>query len=168
MSNPSIAGATPLHSLYADHHGWLLERLRHKLANACDAADLTQDTFMRALVAGGIENIREPRAWLTTIARNLWLAHYRRRSLERAYIDALAALPEAVSPAPEHEALLLEALQEIDAMLDGLPSRVRDAFLMAQLEGLTYAQISEQLGVCERSVKRYVAQAFARCVLLAP
>ena len=168
MSNPSVTGANPLHSLYADHHGWLLERLRRKLANACDAADLTQDTFLRAFIAGDIENIREPRAWLTTIARNLWLAHHRRRSLEQAYYYALAALPEAVSPAPEHLALILESVQEIDAMLDGLPSRVRDAFLMAQLEGLTYAQISTQLGVCERTAKRYVAQAFARCILLAP
>jgi RNA polymerase sigma-70 factor (ECF subfamily) len=168
MSNSSLTGADSLHSLYAHHHGWLLERLRRKLGNACDAADLTQDTFIRAFVAGGIESIREPRAWLTTIARNLLLAHYRRRSLETAYLDALAALPEPSAAAPEHQALILEAVHEIDAMLDGLPTRVRDAFLLAQLEGLTYAQISEQLGVCERSVKRYVAQAFAQCILLAP
>jgi RNA polymerase sigma-70 factor (ECF subfamily) len=168
MSNPSVAGANSLHSLYANHHGWLLDRLHRKLRNACDAADLTQDTFTRAFIAGGIENIREPRAWLTTIARNLLLAHYRRRSLERAYLDVLAALPEPIAPAPEHQALILEAVHEIDAMLDGLPARVRDAFLLAQLEGLTHAQISQQLGVCERSVKRYVAQALAQCILLAP
>ncbi|HMN43782.1 MAG TPA: sigma-70 family RNA polymerase sigma factor [Povalibacter sp.] len=168
MSNPSVTGADSLHSLYASHHGWLLDRLRRKLGNTSDAADLTQDTFIRAFVAGGIENIREPRAWLTTIARNLLLARYRRRSLEQAYLDALATLPEPVAPSPEHQALVIEAINEIDAMLDGLPTRVRDAFLLAQLEGLTYVQISEQLGVCERSVKRYVAQAFAHCILLAP
>lgn len=168
MIPTSFTGAESLSSLYATHHGWLLDRLRRKVGNPFDAADLTQDTFVRAFTAGRIEEVREPRAWLTTIARNLLTARYRRRSLELAYLEALATLPEPVSPSPEHQALILEAIIEIDAMLDGLPARVRHAFLLAQLEGLTYAQIAEQLGVCERSVKRYVAQAFTQCILLAP
>jgi RNA polymerase sigma-70 factor (ECF subfamily) len=62
---------------------------------------------------------------------------------------------------------VLEALREIDAMLDGLPARAREAFLLAQLDGLTYAEVAARLGVSERTVKRYMAEAFARCILLA-
>ncbi|WP_276204144.1 sigma factor, partial [Delftia tsuruhatensis] len=36
-------------TLYSDHHGWLLGWLRKRLGNAFDAADLTQDTYVRLL-----------------------------------------------------------------------------------------------------------------------
>ena len=51
-------------------------------------------------------------------------------------------------------------------MLDGLPPKVRAVFILSQVEGLTYAAIAEQLGMGLRSVKRYMAQAMAECILL--
>jgi len=76
-------------------------------------------------------------------------------------------MPEPLAPSPEQQAIILETLQEIDAMLDGLAPPVRQAFLMAQLEGLGYAEIAMRLGVSERTVKRYMAEAMAHCILLA-
>jgi RNA polymerase sigma factor (sigma-70 family) len=163
-----------LHTLYSDHHGWLQGWLRRKLGNTCDAADLAQDTFVRILTAPdhspekqGEWQLSEPRAYLTLIAKRLMANLFRRRSLEQSYLEALGALPEAHAPSPEQQAIILETLQEIDTMLDGLAPKVRAAFLMAQLEGLAYAEIAERLGVSERTVKRYMAEALARCILLA-
>jgi DNA-directed RNA polymerase specialized sigma24 family protein len=51
-------------------------------------------------------------------------------------------------------------------MLARLPRKVSDAFLLAQLHGLTYKQIALQLGVCERMVKKYMAQALLHCAVL--
>ncbi len=159
-------------ALYSLHHGWLQGWLTSRMGNACEAADLTQDTFLRVLLAVGrsepalrLDALQEPRAYLTTVAKRLLFNHYRRQSLERAWLQALAQIPEAQAPAPEQQWLMLEALYEIDAMLDGLDERVREAFLLAQLEGLTYAKIARRLGVCERSIKRYVAQGLAHCML---
>jgi len=64
-----------------------------------------------------------------------------------------------VAPAPEARLLALEALQEIDAALDGLPDPVRTAFLLAQLEGLSYAEIAARLNVSASSVKQYLTRA---------
>ncbi|WJN57561.1 hypothetical protein OH686_02360 [Pseudomonas sp. SO81] len=61
----------------------------------------------------------------------------------------------------------MATLLQIDAMLRRLPGKVRDAFLMAQLDGLTYAQIAVKLGVSERMVKKYMAQAMLHCLTLA-
>jgi len=41
--------ARQIHILYTGHHSWLYNWLRHKLGNACDAADIAQDTFLRIL-----------------------------------------------------------------------------------------------------------------------
>jgi RNA polymerase sigma-70 factor (ECF subfamily) len=64
--------------------------------------------------------------------------------------------------------LLLEALQQIDAALDGLPAPVRTAFLLAQLEGLGHAAIAARLGRSERTVKCYMVQAMACCIVHLP
>lgn len=158
-----------LAGLYREHHGWLHGWLWRKLGNAFEAADLAQDTFVRLLCTPCTAEpgaLREPRAYLATVARRLLLNHLRRQSLEAAYLQALAALPADHRPSPEQRVLVLEALQQVDTMLDGLPPKVRTVFVLAQVEGLSYAAIAEELGIGLRSVKRYMAQAMAECILL--
>ncbi|KUM34334.1 sigma-70 family RNA polymerase sigma factor [Pseudomonas sp. EpS/L25] len=156
-----------IRTLYLDHHGWLRERLQRRLGCLGQAADLAQDTFVRLLAREGeLGRLREPRAFLATVAQGLLANHWRRQALERAYLEALAARPEEVQPSPEDQALILETLTELDALLDRLPTRVRQAFLLAQLEGLTYAVIAQRLGVSERMVKKYMAQAMLHCLEL--
>lgn len=172
----SVAPLVPhphVQTLYRDHHGWLQGWLRRKLGNTFDAADLAQDTFVRLLAAPADLSekvndwrLQEPRAYLTVVAKHLLANLYRRRSLEQAYLAALAAVPQPVAPSPEQQAVILQTLQQIDAMLDGLAAPVRAAFLWSQLDGLGYAEIAERLAVSERTVKRYMTQAMARCILL--
>lgn len=173
--SPSIPLPTPactpnLARLYGDHHPWLLGWLRRKLGCTHQAADLAQDTFLRLIHAQlqGLAHpaeLREPRAFLATVATRLVANHFRRLSLEQAWADALAALPEATWPSPEQQAIARQALQRIDAALATLCERARRAFLLSQFDGLTYAQIATELAVTERSVKRYMAQAFEACIL---
>jgi len=156
-----------LHRFYADHHGWLNGWLRRQLGCSQRAADLAQDTFVRVLSKDDdMATIREPRAYLHTIAKGLLINHWRRRQIEQAYLDALALQPEPVVPSPESQALIVETLLRIDAMLAQLPTRVRSAFLMSQLHGMTYAAIAAELGVSERMVKKYMAQAMLHCLML--
>ncbi|MBV4474753.1 sigma-70 family RNA polymerase sigma factor [Pseudomonas botevensis] len=156
-----------LHALYRDHRGWLENWLRRRMGNAWDAADLSQDTFLRVLGSSqSIVDMREPRAYLLTIGKRLMSNFYTRRSLEKAYLDALANLPEECMPSPEQRWILLETLQALDELLDGLAPSVRRVFLLSQLEGLGYREIGERLDVSERTVKRYMAQAYEHCLLL--
>lgn len=161
-----IAATSPdaVAELYQRHHTWLAGWLRQKLGCAHHAADLAHDTFVRLLSAPPTQELREPRAFLTTVAHGLMVNHVRRRELERAYLDALAWLPEAVSPSPESRLLMIEALLEIDALLDGLPAKARQAFLLSQLEGLRYAEIAERLKVSLSMVKKYMLQAVTHCM----
>lgn len=156
-----------LHDLYRDHRGWLETWLRRRMGNAWDAADLSQDTFMRVLSsAQPLADIQEPRAYLLTVGKRLLSNFYTRRQLEKAYLQALAQLPEESVPSAEQRWLLLETLQALDELLDGLPRPVRRAFLWSQLEGLGYREIAERLQVSERTVKRYMAQAYEHCLLV--
>ncbi|MEG0193534.1 MAG: sigma-70 family RNA polymerase sigma factor [Stenotrophomonas sp.] len=166
MAVPATSSSV-LAGFYREHHGWLLGWLRRRTHNAECAADLTQDTFVR-LLSRRVDpaELRLPRAYLTTIAHALLVNHWQRADLERAYLAALAAQPEPVHPSAEERTQALQLLHAIADMLQGLPERPRRAFLMARLSGMGYAQIGQQLGVSERMVKKYMAQAMLHCLQL--
>ena len=165
MSITESAGPRPgIESLYAEHHGWLRSWLRRKLGDSFVAADLAQDTFVSVITSGTADDIREPRPFLTTIARRLMAHRHRRQLLEESYLQALAAMPEELLPSPETQLLALEAVQQIDDALNGLAPMVREAFLLAHLEELTYAQIAERLKVSASSVKQYLSRANRQCL----
>ncbi|WP_179537824.1 MULTISPECIES: sigma-70 family RNA polymerase sigma factor [Pseudomonadaceae] len=152
-----------LHNLFGEHHGWLFERLRARLGCRHDAADMAAETFAQVVAMRDQRKIHEPRALLTTIAKRLVFASWRRRDLERAYLAALTAEPERLAPSAEDHYLLLETLVEIDRLLDGLSSKARAAFLYSQLDGLTYAQIAVELGVSVTRVHQYIVQGLRAC-----
>ncbi|MDO8064611.1 MULTISPECIES: sigma-70 family RNA polymerase sigma factor [unclassified Janthinobacterium] len=150
-------------SLYHDHHRWLQGWLRHKLGNAFDAADVAHDTFMRLLNRDEAIAAREPRAFLTTVAKGVLGNLYRRRDLEAAYLETLASLPAQCAPDPEAQAILLEALFDIDRRLDGLAPAVRRAFLLSQLDGMPQAAIALELNISLATVQRHLVKAMHQC-----
>ncbi|MEN0035523.1 MAG: sigma-70 family RNA polymerase sigma factor [Cellvibrio sp.] len=159
--------ACPTETLYRDHNSWLRNWLRVKLGCSQQAADLAQDTFLRILGKRDYLNtmpLQEPRAFLRVIAGGLLIDHFRRRSLEQAYLDALASMPESFSISPEEQEILLQTLHRIDAALDQLSAPVRKVFLLAQIHGLTYTAIAQQMAISERTVKRYMQQGFGQCI----
>ncbi|WP_284410220.1 sigma-70 family RNA polymerase sigma factor [Acidovorax sp. SUPP3334] len=171
---PALRPADEIGRLYGEHHRWLLGWLRAKLGCPHQAADLAQDIFVRLLVhrlgsgfgdGSDAAAPREPRAYLVTVAGRLVANHFRRLSLERAWLDALATLPEAQLPSAEQHAMARQALHRLDAALAGLSDRARRAFLLSQIDGQDYARVAVALGVTERSVKRYMAQAFEAYIL---
>lgn len=153
-------------ALYQDHHAWLLGWLRRRLQHADNAADLAQDTFVQLLGRPEIiPSLRQPRAWLSSVAKGLMIDRQRRHKLETAYLQALAQLPEPEAPSAERQLILLQTLMQIDAILDGLPTKVRMAFLLSRLEGLGYQEIAQHLGVSLSSVEKYMASAIRHCYL---
>jgi RNA polymerase sigma-70 factor (ECF subfamily) len=165
MSSVDLSQHQAVQSLYQEHHHWLCGWLRKKLGCVDHAADLAQDTFIRVLTQRKAQELREPRAYLSTIARSLMIDTFRRRALEQAYLETLAARPEAVDISPETRLLILETLVEIDQLLDGLGGRTREIFLMAQLDGLSYVEIGRQLNVSVNTVKKHAVRALTHCLL---
>ncbi len=149
--------------LYCSHHGWLRATLQRKLGNAADAADLAHDVYARILMRRQPIRAAEPRAFLTTVAQRVVIDHWRRRELEQAWLDSLAAQPQAVVMSPEQRALILETLTAVDAALDRLRPAVREAFLLNHLEGLSCPRIAERLGISLATAERHVAKALRAC-----
>ena len=129
--------------LFERYHLPIFRYLKRSTGSRERAEELTQEVFVRVMRAG--KNRRpEPgreRAWLFTIARNLLLnlkrdAHRRPETL---------SLDEARSPAA-HDASMDRV--DLGNALSDLAAIDRDVFLMRELGGLGYDEIS---GICEIS-----------------
>lgn len=161
---PSRSFELDVEHLYVQHHSWLKRWLRKRLGEAADADDLAQDTFVRIIRARRpVNDLHRPLAYLTTIANSLLVNRWRRLAVERAYAEALAAQPEQYEISPEERHLLIETITRLDELLHGLAPRVREIFLMSQLDGMTYRQIAAQLELSVDQVQRAMLKAFDRC-----
>lgn len=162
-----ITPSCAIADIYRDHHGWLHGLLRRRLGNACDAADLAHDAFLRLLTKPRqFDSAEGARAFLSTVARGLCIDLWRRREVKRVWLEALASQPEAVEPSAEHCAAIIEALCEIDAMLERLPAKAANAFVMAMAYGMTDKEVARELGVSDRMVRKYMGQAMLHCMEL--
>lgn len=154
-----------LHDVYSQHHDWLQGWLRKKTGCSWDAADIAHDTFVRVMHKDKLAQLgAEPRALLVHIAKGLVIDHWRHQQVERAYQETLAQLPPAVWPSVEEQQLILESLQHIDRLLQAMPAQTRAIFLLAQLDGLTYTHIADQLGLSLITVKRHMRKAYLACL----
>lgn len=150
--------------LYREHHRWLAAFLQRRLGCSYQAADLAQDTYLRLLHSETLPDAGYARPYLVRIARGLLIDLFRRRRIERAYLEEMGRLPEALQPAPEQQLQIIETLVAVDALLQGLPDRVRQAFLLRRVDGLSYREIAVQLEVSISSVEKYVARALQACL----
>ncbi|MCU1723258.1 MULTISPECIES: sigma-70 family RNA polymerase sigma factor [unclassified Pseudomonas] len=166
MSADSPALSAAVGVLYVEHSSWLRGWLHKRMGSHSDAADLVQDTFVKVIKARTALDILEPRHYLTTVAKGLMIDQFRRRSLEQAYLETLASLPTGQVPSSEAQAILFETLVALDRILSGLGAKVRQVFILSQVDGLAYAQISRQLGISLRSVNNYMAKAMEHVCLM--
>ncbi|WP_454725444.1 MULTISPECIES: sigma-70 family RNA polymerase sigma factor [Cupriavidus] len=159
----SDIGSNSVHSLYANHHAWLHGWLKRKLGCTFEAADLAHDTYVRLIASRRLPQPDESRAYLMQIAKGLVVDLYRHRQIEAAFRDSLALMPEHLWPSAEQQAIVIETLAEIDAVLLSLPPTVREAFLLSRFDGLTYSEIAARLNVSVGSVRKYMLRAAAAC-----
>lgn len=133
-----------------ENHSAKVFRLAYRLTgNKFDAEDLTQEVFVR--VFRSLENFKPGTldGWLHRITTNLFLDQARRKS--RIRFDALAEDAESRlpghEPGPEQSFELNNLDLDVQRALEELPPDFRAAVVLCDLEGLSYDEVAEALGV---------------------
>jgi len=119
--------------------------------NPADAEDLVQDTLLRAYRAVERFDGRHPRAWLLTILRNAQLNRVRRRRPE-LLSDPDETMPKVADTATDGgsaETAVMEQTFEsaVEQAFFGLGDRFREVVEMVDLNGLSYQETADALGV---------------------
>jgi RNA polymerase sigma-70 factor, ECF subfamily len=125
-----------------------------------EAQDLTQEVFLRVF-----KNLKSFRAgeglfivWLTRLARNLLIDHYRRTRQDRAtesIEEHAATLEESTASIARTEGMVAgrEASELLQAALQKLSPELRETVILRDLEELEYREIAQVLNVPEGTVK---------------
>jgi RNA polymerase sigma-70 factor, ECF subfamily len=109
-----------------------------------DAEDVVQEATLRALRFFGGFRGGDPRAWLLAIVRNAsytWLSRKRPAELEVPLDDEVEDAA-ASSATPETDALRRSTGRSLQQALESLPIALREAIVLRELEGLSYAEIA--------------------------
>ena len=140
----------PTWSEVVEDHGDRVYRLAYRLTgDVHEAEDLTQDVFVRVFrsLDGFVPGTFE--GWLHRITTNLFLDRARRKQRLRfdALTDDFAALLHSGTPTPEQIVLRDRLEADVQRALDSLPPQFRAAVVLCDIEGLSYEEVAETLGV---------------------
>ena len=158
VERPVAPGVNAAAELYERYSEQILGYCQHQLGSREEAEDAVQTTFMNALrgLQRGIVPELES-AWLFKIAHNVCLSRHR-SSWRRGKVESpnnFEVLQEVVA-GPDHAADELIRLQDV---LEGMPEAQRRAILLREWQGLTYKEISTELGLTQGAVETLIFRA---------
>lgn len=155
---PEGAAAARTEALFAEHRRTVAGLCRALLRDAAEAEDATQQTFLsahRALLNGS--RPQAPAAWLATIARNeCWarISARMREPLPSGELETAGHANDALT-----EALRRADLAALWRAIEELPVPQREALLLREFEGLSYAELAAALSTSEGAVESLLFRA---------
>ena len=167
-----MAGDAAAFETLVDRHSGDIYALLYRLTeNAEEAADLTQETFLKALRS--IKSFRGDaglKTWLFRIAinhsRNRFRWWKRRKRDMTVSLDATVGgsetrVHETIADKagnPEESAMVREREKALTNALSGLPDIFREVIVLCDVEGMSYDEISQSLDVNIGTVKSRIAR----------
>ncbi|WP_428152357.1 RNA polymerase sigma factor [Brevundimonas sp.] len=159
--------ASSLLTAYLEQREAMRRFFQARLGPAADVEDLLQDLYLKAATVDAATEVREPRAYLYRLASNLMMDRWRsgRRSAVRdtAWRDVTrtAGPTEDIDDAPSAEAVVA-GRERLAALMEGLthlPPRTQAVFRLHKFDGLSYAEVAENLKVSRSTVEKHMMDA---------
>jgi RNA polymerase sigma-70 factor (ECF subfamily) len=138
--------------------GALMQFLRRSWRHRSDAEDLCHDVYVRVYEAAQREIPVPAKPFVFAVARNLLINRSRREQI--VSIDTVAD-PDALGiardePGPDRSAMAKQELHRLQAALDRLPPRCREAVVLRKIEGLPRRAIAQRMGISEATVAEHL------------
>ncbi len=142
-----------------ERYGERIYRLAYRMmGNEADAEDVAQNALIKILVKGGsYRGESDPMGWIYRIVINESRELYRKRKRKPAV--SLDALPIEYDEAmhargisdftrrPDHDAMASEVERRVREAIQELPDGYREAVVLMDLEGMSYKDAAEVLGL---------------------
>ena len=139
--------------------------LKARFPSLHDIDNLVQEAFARILRTRESAGVRSPKALLFTTARN---AAYDLLRREQAIpMESVASLEELAllesKPGAAESLSLEQELRLLEEALETLPKRCQQIFILKKIDGLSYAEIGERLGIKANTISAQLTIGMLRC-----
>jgi RNA polymerase sigma-70 factor (ECF subfamily) len=138
----------------------LMHYLQHNWRNASDIPDLRQEVYARVLRVAREHIPDNPEHFLFVCARNLLIDLVRREQIVPmetfADIDVLGIASD--TPEPDRQVIKRDELRRVEAAIETLPARMREAIALAYFEGLSRTEIARRMRITRPAASKYIAK----------
>lgn len=164
----SSAPKRTLEELFRLQRPALVRFVTARLKDPMEAEEIVQEAFIRFQAKYDPTEIASPEALLARIAGNLVIDRVRERDARAAREDAWGKLnTEGAGDLAESNlgvdpARALSAKQDVAAalaILDGMPEKTRQIFLLHRFEGLSHAEVSARTGIPKSTIEKHMIKA---------
>lgn len=122
--------------------------------------DIVQEAYSRIARLEEFQHIVNPRAYFLEVTRNVLFEQLRRSQIVR--IDTIAEfdMPQIADDRPDQERIAIgrDEITRLRRLINALPDRCREMFVLRKIEGLSQKQIARRLGVSENTVETQVGR----------
>ncbi len=144
-------------TVFNDYFEYIRNYIYYLSGDIALAEDLTQDVFLAFWEEQGRIKKETVRAYLFTIAKNLFFKYHRRKKINLTFISSL--IPEQDQQSPEFVLELKEFDQALQKLIGRIPEKTRVIFLMNRIDRLTYTEIAETMKISIKAVEKHMTKA---------
>jgi RNA polymerase sigma-70 factor (ECF subfamily) len=125
-----------------------------------DAREIVQDVFVKVWEhRHHIDTCKSFNAYLFKISRNTILNYFRKKASEQTYLQYITEHTGFTVNSVEEEIEYTDLLEKADSVIEKLPSRQKEIFLMSRKEGLTNEEIAQSLNISKKTVENQITLA---------
>ncbi|MGZ5050167.1 MAG: RNA polymerase sigma factor [Methylobacter sp.] len=152
-------------AIYLDHQSELQLHLARIVDCPEIAAELVQESFIIFFRESKKQTIDHPRGFLFRVAKNLAYDHIKHRKVTENYAQKndQSVLPDNEFPSAEKLVAIDERLEAIKRILEELPLRTQEIFILNRVYGMTYTEIAKEFAISDSAVEKHMAKALLHC-----
>jgi RNA polymerase sigma factor (sigma-70 family) len=149
--------------LFREHNEALIRFLRGRVGSHNEACEVAQEAYVRLLSLDQPGAVSYLRAFLFKTAANIAIDR-RRRHQNFDKVSGRQLFTELTEHrTPERQLSGEQALGHLERLIEAMPAKCRQAFVMNQIQGLDASVIATRLGITDSMVRKYVVRALLHC-----
>ena len=154
--------ASVVERLFREHNEALIRFLRGRVGSHNEALEVAQEAYVRLLSLDQPGAVSYLRAFLFKTAANIAIDRRRHQNFDKvAGRELFTELTE--NRTPERQLSGEQTWRHLGVLIENMPPKCREAFVMNQIQGLDAATIARRLGITDSMVRKYVVRALLHC-----
>ncbi len=150
---------TDLEQFLRENNNALVSYVYSWVRSRPDALDIVQEAYFRIFRLRDLQAVGHLRGYLFKTARNIATDWVRQRVVREAFVQEEPLRGNRESASPEEIWLAREELEALQHDVEALPPKCKLALVMVRLEGASYEEVGERLGIKTHSARRLVERA---------